>query len=90
MQAILAVILLTMSTVLAAAACGERGGPGYRSPKGKCVSWESIGRICGSPPETKCTSEKAAADAADAARDGAVNQDRKSRAHEAIGSGKRP
>lgn len=90
MLAILAVTLLILSTVLAAAACGERGGPGYRAPNGRCVSWEAIGRICGSPPETKCTSEKVAADAANAARDGAVNQDRKSRAHEAIGSGKRP
>jgi len=83
MRAFLATVILIFSTALAAAACGERGGPGYRGPNGKCVSWEAIDRICGSPAEKKCTSESVAADAADAAVTGAMNQARKSRAHRA-------
>jgi hypothetical protein len=30
---------------------------GYRGPDGKCVGWENIGRVCGSPPTTRCTAE---------------------------------
>jgi hypothetical protein len=37
--------------------CGTRGGPGYRGPNGQCVGWESICRICGNPPTTRCTPE---------------------------------
>jgi hypothetical protein len=76
--------LIAVSASVAEAACGERGGPGYRGPNGKCVSWEAVGRVCGSPPTNRCTAERAAIDAGDAARDGAANQDRKARAHEAI------
>jgi hypothetical protein len=39
------------------AACGDKGGPGYRSPSGRCVGWADIGRTCGNPPTTKCTAE---------------------------------
>jgi SAM-dependent methyltransferase len=42
------------------------------------------GRVCGSPPTTRCTAERPAAEADDAARDGASNQDRRTRAHEAL------
>jgi hypothetical protein len=37
--------------------CGCEGGPGYRGPNGKCVSWMSIGKVCGSPPSQRCTAE---------------------------------
>jgi hypothetical protein len=37
--------------------CGSRGGPGYRDQKGKCVGWDELDRVCGRPPETRCTKE---------------------------------
>jgi hypothetical protein len=37
--------------------CGTIAGPGYRGPDGKCVSPESLGRICGDPPTTGCKEE---------------------------------
>jgi hypothetical protein len=43
------------------AACGDRGGPGYRGPGGRCVGWADIGRTCGNPPTTKCAAENVAA-----------------------------
>ena len=42
------------------ATCGERGGPGYRGPDGKCVSRKDIDRKCGDPPTTHCTVEQGA------------------------------
>jgi hypothetical protein len=63
------------------AACGTRGGPGYRSPSGKCVSWQEIGRVCGSPPSTHCTPEKVAEDAEAGAGLGKKIQELKERAH---------
>jgi hypothetical protein len=56
-------ILLLAVCEDAYATCGTRGGPGYRSPNGKCVSWQEIGRVCGSPPSTRCTAENVAEDA---------------------------
>jgi hypothetical protein len=47
------------ATFHASAECGERGGPGYRGPDGHCVGWANIGKICGSPPTTHCTPERA-------------------------------
>jgi hypothetical protein len=41
----------------ALAACGDRGGPGYRGPGGKCVGWAEFGRVCGKPPEKRCSAE---------------------------------
>jgi len=29
---------------------GDRGGPGYRGPSGRCVGWADIGKTCGNPP----------------------------------------
>jgi hypothetical protein len=58
----------------ALADCGDRGGPGYRGPAGKCVSWAEIGRVCGSPPETKCRAENTAAGSQEAADHGAKIQ----------------
>jgi hypothetical protein len=54
----------------AVAACGDRGGPGYRSPAGRCVGWADIGKTCGSPPSTRCTAENAASGAEPAAEHG--------------------
>jgi hypothetical protein len=54
----------------ATSGCGSRGGPGYRGPDGKCVGWANIGRICGSPPEARCSAERADARAGDAADHG--------------------
>jgi hypothetical protein len=33
------------------AACGDNGGPGYRSQSGKCVGWEALARQCGILPQ---------------------------------------
>ena len=43
----------------ASAQCGSRGGPGYRGPDGRCVGWRDLNRVCGVPPETRCTAENA-------------------------------
>ncbi len=55
---------------LALAACGDRGGPGYRGPDGRCVGWADIGRTRGNPPTTRCTAENASAAASVAAEHG--------------------
>ena len=39
------------------AACGERGGPAFRGPDGKCVGWARLDSVCGHPPTTRCTYE---------------------------------
>ncbi len=39
--------------------CGCKGGPGYRAPDGKCVSFKNIHRKCGTPPEKRCIFENA-------------------------------
>lgn len=52
--------LVLASMVAAAPAtadCGDRGGPGYRGPSGKCVGWAEFGRVCGTPPEKRCVAE---------------------------------
>jgi endonuclease YncB( thermonuclease family) len=54
---ILAFLLMLAGIGTAQATCGERGGPGFRGPNGKCVAWVQIGRVCGSPPEMRCTRE---------------------------------
>lgn len=69
-------LLVTIAILLclagpAVAECGERGGPGYRGPSGKCVGWAEIGRVCGIPPETRCRAEAVAPNAAEAAGHGA-------------------
>jgi len=70
-----AIILLVglMSQAGGAAACegcGCRGGPGYRGPSGRCVGWSDIGRVCGSPPSSRCTPEGPNAGAEEAADHG--------------------
>lgn len=57
----LAVLAVVVSTATeAASGCGSRGGPGYRGPNGRCVGWDQLGRVCGTPPTTRCTSEAVA------------------------------
>jgi hypothetical protein len=52
-------LLLGLATS-ADATCGTRGGPGYRAPNGRCVSWVQIGRTCGYPPTMRCKAEATA------------------------------
>ena len=39
--------------------CGCKGGSGWRSPNGFCVSEAKLAEICGSPAGTPCTQEAA-------------------------------
>jgi hypothetical protein len=54
----------------ALAECGDRGGPGYRGPSGRCVGWADIGKTCGNPPTTRCTPERVSTGSAEAAEHG--------------------
>jgi hypothetical protein len=60
-------VVLCLLAGHAAAACGDKGGPGYRSTSGRCVGWADIGKTCGNPPSTRCTAEKSASGAEAAA-----------------------
>jgi hypothetical protein len=84
-HALLISCALIASTTIASATCGTRGGPGYRGPDGKCMSWQELGSKCGSPPTTNCTAERVAPGAPDAAKGGVDIQALKNRAHEAAG-----
>lgn len=53
-------LALCLVATSAFATCGERGGPGYRGPDGRCVGWATLKRVCGSPPTTNCTAEMVA------------------------------
>lgn len=55
---IVGLLLVGMSEAFAT--CGTRGGPGYRGPDQKCVSWANLRRVCGTPPTTNCTPEMVA------------------------------
>jgi hypothetical protein len=39
--------------------CGCKGGPGYRGPDGRCVGFRQLQKICGNPPDLRCTFENA-------------------------------
>ena len=39
--------------------CGCKGGPGYRGPDGRCVGFANLDKVCGRPPESRCTFENA-------------------------------
>ncbi len=39
--------------------CGCKGGPGYRGPDGRCVSFKNLERVCGQPPGPPCVFENA-------------------------------
>jgi hypothetical protein len=58
-------VSLVAATSVAEATCGDSGGPD--GPNNKCVGWEALGRVCGCPPDTRCTPEKPAPNANDAA-----------------------
>ena len=61
-------LLAVLGSTAFGAGCGSRGGPGYRDPRtDKCVGWEALARVCGSPPTTRCTAEKTAPGSEDAA-----------------------
>jgi hypothetical protein len=81
---LIAFVALVAATSVAEATCGERGGPGYRGPDGKCVSWEALGRVCGSPPTTRCAPEQTAPAAPEAAHKGEEIQGNKDRQHDTI------
>jgi len=79
----LAVAVILLGGIGAArATCGEKGGPGFRGPNGKCVAWAQIGRVCGHPPATRCTREgeaegaRAVAEAQETARTSRAPADR--------------
>lgn len=67
------------------AACGDKGGPGYRNQSGKCVGWEALARQCGNPPSTKCRAENVAEGSEDAAVKGGTIRSLLDRAHAAKG-----
>jgi hypothetical protein len=75
------VSLILLLTPSAFAACGERGGPGFRSRDGRCVGWASLGKVCGDPPTTRCTPEIVNGNAPKAASDGAEIETSKNQAH---------
>ncbi len=79
-------VLLLYAVVTFAAdaygACGTQGGPGYRKPDGKCVSWAELGRACGNPPTTRCTAEVTNPNAPAAAEKGQAIQSFMSNAHQ--------
>ena len=54
---IIVVALLWATTLPSWATCGDRGGPAFRLPNGKCAAWKDLDRTCGSPPTTRCSFE---------------------------------
>lgn len=70
MRAVLALAVAIALYAHANAACGDRGGPGYRAPNGRCVGWADIGKTCGSPPTKNCIAENASQGAQSAADHG--------------------
>jgi hypothetical protein len=53
------IVAVVLSTQPAHAACGDRGGPGYRlNSDHQCLKWYSFVKgVCGCPPTTNCTAE---------------------------------
>jgi hypothetical protein len=74
-------VVVWLVPAAAYATCGEKGGPGYRGPDGRCVGWSAIGRVCGSPPTQRCTAERAQAEADAAAESGTKIQSLMGDAH---------
>ncbi|CAN7371658.1 hypothetical protein LJR220_003312 [Bradyrhizobium sp. LjRoot220] len=81
----LAATFLCILATDALAACGDRGGPGYRGPSGRCVGWADIGKTCGNPPTTRCTAESTAPGAEAAAGHGVKAWDAGKDARKAAG-----
>ena len=84
MRAALAILAFLAMLGEANATCGTRGGPGYRAPSGKCVGWQEIGRLCGSPPSERCTAEKVDPDAGKGSELGVQIEHIKNDAHSAV------
>lgn len=76
----MAIAVFWLTCANAIAACGDRGGPGYRGPNDKCVGWAELARVCGSPPTVKCKAETVATGSKEAAAHGAEIQALKSSA----------
>ena len=38
--------------------CGCKGGPGFRGPDGRCVSYKKLMSVCGQPATMNCTDER--------------------------------
>jgi hypothetical protein len=83
-----ALVAIVAATSFAEAACGDRGGPGYRGPDGKCLSWQDLGRKCGYPPTTGCTAENVAPRADQGARHGQAIEILKKDQHNSTQGGK--
>ncbi|MCK7473429.1 MAG: hypothetical protein MZV49_07725 [Rhodopseudomonas palustris] len=64
--ATVAALAVAMFPTAAMPACGDRGGPGYRGPTGKCVGWAEFSRVCGNPPEKRVRGERTCRSAATA------------------------
>ena len=82
--AVLAIVTMTLVPTSAFATCGEKGGPGYRGPNGKCVGWAALARTCGNPPTLRCTAELAQPEAPDAAKKGSQIQGIMDAAHRRV------
>ena len=67
MRAVFGLVGLLLLTATAQAACGDKGGPGYRKPNGQCAGWVELAHACGSPPTERCTAEKVSTGADQAA-----------------------
>jgi hypothetical protein len=76
--------MLCLLSASAFAACGEKGGPGYRGPDGRCVGWSAIGRVCGNPPTQRCTAERANTNAGVAADHGSKIMQMMGEAHDRV------
>ena len=75
-------VVVWLSSASAHAGCGDRGGPGYRGPDGKCVGWSALAKICGNPATSRCTAEKAHVAADEAAAHGSKIKTKMDDAHE--------
>jgi hypothetical protein len=60
-------IFVFVMLIAKSALAGDKGGPGYRAPSGRCVGWADIGKTRGNPPSTRCTAEHTASGAEAAA-----------------------
>lgn len=67
---VVTIAVVSLSGGTAFAACGDKGGPGYRAANGKCVGWDALARSCGDPPTLRCTPERAQPEAIEAAQQG--------------------
>jgi hypothetical protein len=81
LAAAIVTLLFTLVFDPALSACGDRGGPGYRSKAGRCVGWEALVRECGNPPATKCSAENVSEGSGEAAAKAAAIRSQMERSH---------